>query len=291
MSVPASTLTTSATGVVETEGPARKKTCIRAVPDVTIVVGGVEFKEFGQVLCLWSSYFDTALSSGLRETETKRFEFPDRDPKEWEWIASLMAPMSKERVTVEKLDVALSWFDELCCNGGLEECDKVLFRVLRGKTRRDPVQEDIDYYITSMDTSFKYRLNMSKKKCFAIVRHVLLHHNELITEDTLKRILSTMKDNIDCKNNLLPIFRDILPTPMSAEQLKILFESGVLHHFTWSQISHQKKSKYLEQRVNRLAEKLLAVVSKVNNRSGLRDLILIELSADTVIGDLMPFHE
>ncbi|CAB9501340.1 expressed unknown protein [Seminavis robusta] len=116
------------TSSAEMQPPPPKKTCIRSreEPDVTIVVGGVEFKEYGQTLRCWSDFFDTALSSGMKEAVTKRFEFPDRDPKEWEWIVSLMSPIAPVTVDKENLPIALSWFDQLSSPIGMKECGGVL---------------------------------------------------------------------------------------------------------------------------------------------------------------------
>lgn len=78
------------------------ETCVQSLeePDVTVVVGGKEFREYRQALRCWSGYFDVAFRSGMKETQSKRFEFPNRNPAEWEWIVSLMAPMSRERLTM-----------------------------------------------------------------------------------------------------------------------------------------------------------------------------------------------
>ena len=94
-------------------------------PDVVVVVGGKEFREYSQSLCSWSDYFDAALRSGMKETKTMKFEFPDRDPEEWELIIALMAPMATEKVTDTNVLTALSWLDELSSKPGLLECDKV----------------------------------------------------------------------------------------------------------------------------------------------------------------------
>ena len=50
---------------------------------MTVVVGGVEFQHYSQLLCLSSEYFDAALHSGMKEMTTKRIELVDKDPEEW----------------------------------------------------------------------------------------------------------------------------------------------------------------------------------------------------------------
>ena len=81
----------------EAKPPANKKPrldCFECQdgPDAIVIVGDTEFEEFSHNLRCWSGYFDGAFRSGMKEPETKRFEFPDKDPKEWELIRSLFVP-------------------------------------------------------------------------------------------------------------------------------------------------------------------------------------------------------
>lgn len=63
-------------------------------PDVTIIVGGTTFRGYRQTLRCWSGYFDAVFRSGMKEEKTKKFEFPDRDPEEWQLIMSLVGPFA-----------------------------------------------------------------------------------------------------------------------------------------------------------------------------------------------------
>ena len=100
--------------------------CSSEAADVVIVVGGKEFHEYRQSLRCWSGFFDAAFRSGMKESNTQRFEFYDKDPKEWELVASLVSPMSADRVTMANVYKLLPWFDHLECKRGLEECDSLL---------------------------------------------------------------------------------------------------------------------------------------------------------------------
>lgn len=55
-------------------------------PDVTVIVGGIKFKEYRPSLRCWSSYFDAAFRCGMKESQKNMFEFPDQDPAEWQWL-------------------------------------------------------------------------------------------------------------------------------------------------------------------------------------------------------------
>ena len=109
-------------------GVGERITCARSSeePDVVVVVGGKEFKEYRQILRCWSGYFDAAFRSGMRESKSQRFEFPDRNPEEWTWIVSLLEPLSTSKITMDTLPVALDWFGMLCSTCGLEACDQFL---------------------------------------------------------------------------------------------------------------------------------------------------------------------
>ena len=170
--------------------PPRRKTCIRSSedPDVRIVVGGVEYQEYSQALRCWSEYFDRALSSGMRESSSKRFEFPHRDPKEWELIVDMMKPMSKKRVSKANLSVVASWFGELGCVSGLKVCDDLLCGRLRGYGYRKVItwfrkkgyvrvqrqlKQDKDIVLDVLELSLEYNLTKSLEMSFGIVNHTL----------------------------------------------------------------------------------------------------------------------
>ena len=95
-------------------------------PDTVVVVGGVEFKEYSQHLSMWSDYFNRGLKSGMQEAATKRFEFPHRDPKEWEMITTFVTPFARNTVTFRNVFILVSWFDELCSAKGMSICDEFL---------------------------------------------------------------------------------------------------------------------------------------------------------------------
>jgi BTB/POZ domain len=113
-------------------------------PDVSIIVGGIEFKEYRHTLRCWSEYFDGAFRSGMKESQNMTFEFPDEDPGEWELIMALTAPLPSLNVTKENLDTALLWFDRLGSKRGLELCDRFILQTVsllltEEETSQDPL--------------------------------------------------------------------------------------------------------------------------------------------------------
>ncbi|CAB9522555.1 unknown protein [Seminavis robusta] len=92
--------------------------------DVVVVVGGVEFHESSHFLRAGSDYFEAAFRSGMKEAETKRFEFPDKDPEGWKLIKSFLEPFSNVSVSAKDAEKLLPWLDEFCMPKGLELCDQ-----------------------------------------------------------------------------------------------------------------------------------------------------------------------
>ncbi|CAB9517514.1 expressed unknown protein [Seminavis robusta] len=233
--------------------PEPKQTCIRnkAEPDVTIVVGGVVFKEYGPSLRCWSQYFDTALDIGMKESATKHFEFPHRDPKEWEWIVSLMAPLSTVKITKDKLLIALSWFDELCSRAGLEECDRVISNVLEPLAAEQT--EDVAaaiHVVEALETSVQYGLIHSQENCFELLHMLLTKSPNTFSEDSLRRMVLLVKGNEKCRDSLMKSLGTFLPKSMTAKQQELLIEHDILHHYLQSEIA----LKTLKPLVPRLVE-------------------------------------
>ncbi len=95
--------------------------------DVVVVVGGQEFLENSGHLCYWSRYFEAAMRSGMKEAQTKRFEFPDRCPEEWELLMKILDPFDDTaKVDMDNFETVLSWSNELLIPKLMAECDKVL---------------------------------------------------------------------------------------------------------------------------------------------------------------------
>lgn len=220
-----------------------KKTCIRSKeePDVTIVVGGQIFQEYSAAIRCWSNYFDTALSSGMQETESKHFEFLDRDPREWEWVVSVMAPLSKEKVSAGNLGVALSWFDELCSPLGMKECDRVLCTEQSGVCGDPYSKKEVIDLMEALGTAVQFGLHHSKYKCFEILKALLKTQPEILTESNLQEILILVRDHQDCRKEIFPSLKNILPAAMSSEQHSLLLENGILHHYLYSEIGRRSQ--------------------------------------------------
>ena len=102
------------------ESPAKR---LRSVPpDVTVIVGTApeaqSFSVYKIALCFASPYFDTMLSSGMREDNTNSIELPDKDPEEWKAFYSIIDPSqigqvrSESKIDEDNAVMLTKWFHE-----------------------------------------------------------------------------------------------------------------------------------------------------------------------------------
>ena len=184
-------------------------------PDVTIVVGGIEFREFSQSLCCWSSYFDAAFNSGMKETKTKTFEFPDRDPEEWQWLVSLMAPLATEKIDRSNVFTALSWFDLLHVPRGLASCDELLANTFpRDKHKHYAAWwcSQLNTYVGRMDTlEAAINYNLPKTKAAACGEMAKRIQNKNMTPQEMEFLVSSMQTDRDCREALWDSIHQFLP--------------------------------------------------------------------------------
>lgn len=106
-----------------------------ADPDVKVVVGGEAFYHYSMVLSCGSEYFDTMLSSDMKEGQAKVVEFPDKSPGEWRRVFEFFGPtVAAKELTDEDCRTLLPWFSELRMTVGLSRCDNKLRVSLLEKT-------------------------------------------------------------------------------------------------------------------------------------------------------------
>ena len=126
--------------------------CKAMEPDVVIVVGCVEFREYSPSLCCRSGFFDAALGNGMKESTTKEFHFPAKCPEEWQLVVSLASRFSKDKLAADNVQTVLPWFDELHCIRVCHRNESYLGRV-------------------GYKSQVQYKLSSFKYKCLGIVSH------------------------------------------------------------------------------------------------------------------------
>jgi len=145
--------------------------------DMVVVVGKENFRESSRWLRCTSGYFDAAFRSGMKEAQEMRFEFPDKDPKEWELIRELLCPFPKIKIMEENIETVLSWFDFLSVERGLDECDRVLEGIIDGHWEAINDDENVLSFsqhsaaglVHGLAISTRYNLELAKESALLAV--------------------------------------------------------------------------------------------------------------------------
>ncbi|CAB9499654.1 expressed unknown protein [Seminavis robusta] len=189
-------------------------------PDVVVIVGDTEFEEYSHNLRCWSGYFDGAFRSGMKESESKRFEFPDKDPKEWELIRSLFVPLSKAKVTQENYPILHPWFEMLCCKSGLDDCDDVVCKVV-SRVRVKKSTGCVERIVSVATKCIEWNRNIPKDKCLDVLKSVLQDPSDWTLDATgvLSILALVAKDESVCKT-LWPLVKTFLPSEMATSEFQ-----------------------------------------------------------------------
>jgi BTB/POZ domain len=154
--------------------------------DAVVVVGGQEFLEHSGHLSYWSRYFEAAMRSGMKESQTKRFEFPDRTPDEWELLKKILHPFDAAKVEIDSCEAILSWCDELLMPSLMAECDRVISEYIQGAKVSD--QSKVFSFLAS---SFRHGLQLSVPMSISYIRGNLSEFPSHFTLDQLT-VLTTL---------------------------------------------------------------------------------------------------
>ncbi|CAB9506446.1 expressed unknown protein [Seminavis robusta] len=197
-------------------------------PDVVVVVGGIEFQESSYALRVWSEYFDAAFRSGMQESTTKRFEFPDKNPEDWKFIMSLLDPFSDAEITKQNVDVVLSWFDELCVTRGLKGCDNALYEMVKPTSSINSATE-LATIVKQLSKSLQFDLRKTKAKCLKLVCGVVKAKPLWLKKGQLEPALNLVIEYIDCREVLWGTLQIFLPSTITdPKEQDMLIRSGIL---------------------------------------------------------------
>eukprot|EP00797_Seminavis_robusta_P016833 Sro2509_g329760.1 n/a (332) ;mRNA; r:2980-3975 len=193
--------------------------------DVVLVVGGVEFHESSHFLRASSDYFEAAFRSGMKEAQTKRFEFPDKDPEGWRLIKSLIQPFSTATITAESAEKLLPWFDELCMPKGLMLCDETLGSLATQNFNQTNTvgDKEVQGALEGLTVSARYRLPMTKvTRCDFIYAAFQTNLFQFASKENLRVLFEVMLSDETCRDKFFSLFQSYLPAAESADQLKML---------------------------------------------------------------------
>lgn len=172
-------------------------------PDLEVVVGGTSFMHHSFILCYSSEYFDTMLASGMQESQTKKIEFPDKNPEEWKLFYPFLEPRSMStadcvKITKENAKAILPWFHEFGMTKLLNESDEKLWSSLllvkhtyypsdyRTLEQRKAALLDIVAWTQTADT---YGLPRTRNAMMQELQKAVMEYPELFNKDILMNMV------------------------------------------------------------------------------------------------------
>lgn len=187
--------------------------------DVTVVVGDKEFQEDSRQLCYISEYFDGAIHSGMEESTTKRFTFPDDDPAEWELLKAAFKPGSTA-VTMENVVTVLHWCDKLCVKEDLSFFHQLFW---------DKITKLLSIEMSMPE--FQEELENLGMKPFKIEKSVVRLRDAYITEKKkidipplLEALEVSIRFHLDLHIQLIDNALDMVPSLFDSSSIMKLFQ-------------------------------------------------------------------
>lgn len=226
----------------------------REEPDVTVVVRGREYPHYSQVLCLASEYFDAALNFNeysLREAESKRIEFPDEDPNEWELFASFLEPFSQTKITKFNVVTLIPWFHKLGVTSMLKECDQVYVDMVvppfqrkcwnfQGHLVSIPDVKDQRKKLCDMLNAYAfssmYDLTITKARATRALRRIISFSPHFFDLDCITLLVDTL-DQEDARKDLWSAVKEYIPQELQLDEPQSLVSNKLFPYLllTWMQ--------------------------------------------------------
>ena len=177
-------------------------------PDVDIVVGVgstcTTYKEYSVILGCLSEYFDAALSSGMKEADTRTFSFPNRDPTEWELLMSVFGLNPTVELQEDNIRTLLSWCSELCMVKAMKKCEQYYLEniitpkshtLLTKKYSRKQEKESLKSFFESFDICIQYNLEKCIHQASGLLRYIYEDRSDILTYDEIEATVGYLKTN------------------------------------------------------------------------------------------------
>lgn len=247
--------------------------------DVVVVVGGVEYHERSKDLRAWSDYFVGAVRSGMKEAQSKRFQFPHMRSQEWELISSILNPNKPGKVTISNYQAVLPWCSELSSKKGLDDCDGIIADILFVRLRLSTAEE-IDMVLEFLPLAVQHNLRRSKEQCFKHFQRIMMRTPLEFTLEQVKRLLPLVMEDKECDEKMWPSIRQFLPSslPTSDEKRKAMVETESFPLFLLAGIETKTK-------IARTVEILARARGRCSENDG---RFIRTLANDEICGDLFP---
>ena len=199
-------------------------------PDMIVSVGSgddkQEFECYKLILCYASEYFDVMLSHKMKETNTSRIEFPDKDPAEWKEFYKFIDPdtIATAKVTHDNALMLVPWFQEFQKFKLLKQCDEMIgqkefLELYTNNPSFSDVRFWMDHTIRSAESKIplakkiielfmfhdQYNLEKSKSSVLIVIAKIMCYGVELlaINKDLMKTLLNIYTNSSELQNIIL----------------------------------------------------------------------------------------
>lgn len=254
--------------------------------DIVVVVGTREFPEKRQNFA--------SLSKVLKDPTTNRFEFPNRDPKEWGLVRLVMDPFSDKRISPDNLTTVLPWFELLGVHRGISQCDDVMAKVsipialplARSHFTGDltMTRTDLDLVLEALPLAFRYNLATSKHKCLNIVRLVFQEGPHWLEAEQISRVVWFVLQYSECDRDIWPVLQLYVPSATKLDKTKQeLLSNDLFPMVVLAGIEGKDK----QRRTKLEAERLIQAIGKVPGQTQVRSMKK-ELKKDKVLKKMLP---
>jgi BTB/POZ domain len=254
-------------------------------PDATVVVGGKEFREHSNFLCYISGYFRGAIRSGMQESATLHFSFPDKDPSEWELFMSFMKPGSQVRVTKDNVEVILMWCAELCVSMALEDVARVLSKKVARlgpielynnskDEQRETMKSNVQELLRLLGLFETYCLDKNKQDALAMLDKYINNQFDAFDAVNVARFLDILREkkDDDCYSGLRVSIASLIPSALSAELRELPRHEICLPHLIVLELEKKEIRKNAENRRHEMKDAITDVLpdllfAKVSQRT------------------------
>lgn len=230
-------------------------------PDVVIVVGQgndqKEFYEYGQVLCCVSEFFKAALRSGMQETTSKKFEFPDIKVDDWQLLSNVIQPCPKSKIGKGNVNQLLPLIDQLGISSLLDVCDNIYETKIIVNKKYDPFNGNLvsifgkkeppkPWYIQTekqqiknmlpqlldiANTCIQYNLPKAQIKSIQLIHNYFKYLPDIFdTTESIKGLISILKQSncCDVRETMWKSIIQVLPEEFKKKEMEYLLQSEVL---------------------------------------------------------------
>jgi len=251
--------------------------------DATVVVGGKEFQEDSHQLIYLCGYFRGAIRSGMEESKSLQFNFPDKDPAEWELFKAAFEPFSsvvanKNVVTKENVVTVLRWCNELCVTADCSRLEatfwsKIMdilpFGIVMSHFKSDrplpidaPLSSDKTLrLLEALEDALELQLDVHTSLIECVLKKYLSTYPWIFDSSSLPRFLEILQGSERLQTLLWESIHPLIPLDLLQEKsCKELLSNDMFSHVLLLSLTHRKE---MEKKISTMKNR---IISELPNR-------------------------